>query len=468
MDLLSFDPHYAVWACVPCCYAIVPKAIRAHLRTYYRDDITPEQAREHVEACLARPARRPELVQRLVIPPLTPPIPYLRLYLDGIACCLCQAPSQPYVCRGATSMREHLKQSHQWQSGSKRSCPERAIAAAYASQYAAVTMAPVTPPPLLLSLSLSLSLSPPHTEATAAHPMTAAAASPVLPQQRCASEASPWLELTGWEKHLARTDLIAAVRLVDLPAERKLIVSSNIDAVLRVTPDPAAEAQLSLLLASLNRVVEQSRQSLDDKRVNVFDQHKVNSFLRHRTYSRPLLVRLQPSTYKTYKLSAALEEMLQAVQAIARAEARAEAGLASAGLSGGSSASGDDDSDEYRACLQFCITLLDHRLLGRIYDSVVLGFLAVLGIDEQGGCFLDASRYTSHLSAFVKIAQLLVAQRAVLAADCGETEFPAEALEEMQDRFMVYESRSPMSWVLKLRSYGKKIRESTTSLGFII
>ena len=253
----------------------------------------------------------------------------------------------------------------------------------------------------------------------------------------------------------------------------------------------------------------------------------MNSFLRHCTYSRPLLARLQASTYKTYKLvwkrllcfvyrmihrgeqpalqctltslqSAALEEMLQAVQAVVRAEARAKARAKAGPSSRGGSASvnsdndddNDNDDDEYRvggwggrepeadmgslyesldqACLQFCITLLDHRLLGRIYDSVVLSFLAVLGIDKQGSCFLDATRYTSHLSAFVKIAQLLVVQCAVLAADCGETEFPAEALEEMQDRFMVYESRSPMSWVLKLQLYGKKICKSTTSLGFII
>jgi hypothetical protein len=66
------------------------------------------------------------------------------------------------------------------------------------------------------------------------------------------------------------------------------------------------------------------------------------------------------------------------------------------------------------------------------------------------------------------MAQLLVLQRAVVAAECRETEFPSEALDEMQDRFTVLESRSPMSWVLKLRSYGKKVRESKTCLGSLI
>jgi hypothetical protein len=63
---------------------------------------------------------------------------------------------------------------------------------------------------------------------------------------------------------------------------------------------------------------------------------------------------------------------------------------------------------------------------------------------------------------------MLVLQRAVAAADGGETEYPAQMIEAMQDRFMVYGSRSPINWAQKLRVYGKKIRDSTTSLGYII
>ena len=38
----------------------------------------------------------------------------------------------------------------------------------------------------------------------------------------------------------------------------------------------------------------------------------------------------------------------------------------------------------------------------------------------------------------------------------------------MQDRFMVYGTRSPINWVQKLCTYGKKIQDTTTSLGHII
>ena len=108
--------------------------------------------------------------------------------------------------------------------------------------------------------------------------------------------------MTKWEKYLASKDLAAAARLIDLPEERRLLAASNVDESLGLSLDPTSEWQLSLLLASLDRLIELSRQSLDDERVNIFDEHKVNSFLRRRSHNRPLLSKLQASTYKTYKL----------------------------------------------------------------------------------------------------------------------------------------------------------------------
>jgi hypothetical protein len=49
----------------------------------------------------------------------------------------------------------------------------------------------------------------------------------------------------------------------------------------------------------------------------------------------------------------------------------------------------------------------------------------------------------------------------------GRIESPNEAVEKMQDRFLVFGSESPMNWVLNLRAYGAKVRDSTTSVGFV-
>lgn len=60
--------------------------------------------------------------------------------------------------------------------------------------------------------------------------------------------------------------------------------------------------------------------------------------------------------------------------------------------------------------------LLDHPLHGSIYNSVIIGFLAVLGINPKES-YHEATTYTPSLSAFVKLSQLLVVQRAMLAVD---------------------------------------------------
>ncbi|KFZ13107.1 hypothetical protein V501_03876 [Pseudogymnoascus sp. VKM F-4519 (FW-2642)] len=106
--------------------------------------------------------------------------------------------------------------------------------------------------------------------------------------------------------------------------------------------------------------------------------------------------------------------------------------------------------------------------MGDIFDSMVVGFLAVLGINTARDGFQEATTYTPHLSALIKIMQMLILQRAVAAVEDGETEYPAQMIDDMQDRFMAYGSRSPINWAQKLRVYRKKIRDSTTSLGYMV
>ena len=84
-----------------------------------------------------------------------------------------------------------------------------------------------------------------------------------------------------------------------------------------------------------------------------------------------------------------------------------------------------------RACLLLCIALLDHPLYGNIHGSVIVGFLAVLGINSQGA-YRETTTYTPSLSAFIKLSQLLVVQRAVLAVDEDEVDHPSDILDAMK------------------------------------
>lgn len=120
-----------------------------------------------------------------------------------------------------------------------------------------------------------------------------------------------------------------------------------------------------------------------------------------------------------------------------------------------------------RDCLHFCVSLLDHDLKASLFESSILGFLAVLGIDEVKGILKEAYHYTPMLSGFIKISQLLVIQYAINGAEAGLVAHPADLLDELRDRFMIHGTRSPFSWACRLRIYGKKVRDSTTCLGYI-
>jgi hypothetical protein len=52
--------------------------------------------------------------------------------------------------------------------------------------------------------------------------------------------------------------------------------------------------------------------------------------------------------------------------------------------------------------------LLDHDLKGDLFESVVIGFLAVLGIDVEKGILKELYHFTPALSGFIKVAQMLV------------------------------------------------------------
>jgi hypothetical protein len=79
-----------------------------------------------------------------------------------------------------------------------------------------------------------------------------------------------------------------------------------------------------------------------------------------------------------------------------------------------------------------------------VFESPVVVFLAVLGIDEKNaGTFCNAVAYSPVLTKFIKISQMLVIQRAVAAAKDGDVGYPADMLDDLRKHFLVQGSRSP-------------------------
>ena len=97
------------------------------------------------------------------------------------------------------------------------------------------------------------------------------------------TEVSPWLEMTRWPKYLHGHSFIEVARLAS-PANL------------------ATEPLLVEFLDSLDRVVKQAHASIQDDKVNVFNQARINSFIqRRRAFDRPLIIKLRDSTYQSYK-----------------------------------------------------------------------------------------------------------------------------------------------------------------------
>lgn len=90
-----------------------------------------------------------------------------------------------------------------------------------------------------------------------------------------------------------------------------------------------------------------------------------------------------------------------------------------------------------------------------------------MGIDPKDKTYKQPASYSSMLSGFIKLAQFFVALRAVVEMEEGHVDFASDRLIEMQDRFMVYGSRSPIEWALKLRAYCRVVRDTTTVYGSI-
>jgi hypothetical protein len=97
------------------------------------------------------------------------------------------------------------------------------------------------------------------------------------------TEVSPWLEMTRWPKYLKGYSFSEVAPLAS-PA------------------NPMSEPILVEFLDSLDRIVEEAHSSINNDKVNVFDQARINSFIqKRRAFDRPLLTKLRNSTYQKYK-----------------------------------------------------------------------------------------------------------------------------------------------------------------------
>ena len=136
--------------------------------------------------------------------------------------------------------------------------------------------------------------------------------------------------------------------------------------------------------------------------------------------------------------------------------------------------------------LTFCMALLNHPLGDSEYKNVIISGMAVLGMREDTG-WLEADEYTTKYSAVIKLARLMVVQEAYTqrrervqkhiqsgldVEKANEvTDSHYQLISAMVREFMTMaqgrRNPTPMQWLYKSRTYGFKIRYTTTAEGNI-
>jgi hypothetical protein len=117
--------------------------------------------------------------------------------------------------------------------------------------------------------------------------------------------------------------------------------------------------------------------------------------------------------------------------------------------------------------------LLDHRLDHDEYESSVISYFAVAGLeyvhsDGDGQYkFRDSAQYTPILSSFVKIAQMLTVQYCFEQEKNDKVESCQELLEQLHMQFLTVSSATLIDWILQLRLYSQEIVRRMTAEGCI-
>ena len=498
--LLRYNPQYRSWICTSCRQVVILANVVGHLATKHRRHPLArsgaQRAAIYVEAAKVQPWD-PVLEPFIPPPPDAPPIPGLTVH-DGYGCPEngCPESGCPFAARTPKSLQNHRRRQHPSAATRRRGKPraddrdrrelelwpvkcQRLYPNGLYSSFFVVTptadkqriqrsLAVSEADFVQAQVGLALLRSDGITEAEDG----------IAPCENDVTEVSPWLELTRWPEY------IRGHRFEDVASLARL-------------PDPVTEPLLAAVEQSVERLTRRAFDSISSHRINEFDQVRINSFARNRpgVWERPIQIKLRGSTYSRYRQSwvrllsfvyrtsrphrphrpqiqlrhrfttpqlAAIDELHRYAEQLLHTTAQAH--VDSTQPSAGARATGRLD----QACLDLSIALLDHEIRGDLFESPVVGFLAALGVDARNQTYHEPASYTGHLSALVKIAQMLVSQRAIDLADQGQVQHPGDALDEMRERFLLYGTRAPFSWIVRLRTYGKKIQNTSTSLGFLV
>jgi hypothetical protein len=310
----------------------------------------------------------------------------------------------------------------------------------------------------------------------------------VIKEAEEAREPNPWLRRVGWAAHLAGLDRTELRKWIEMPDHEE----PELEVLCKAFDWMIQGAQFT----TVQEVVSQAALfEANRKEANVEPQRPLDSWMDITTIQSYTRVWKQVLCYvlraededaekrPAYKLTGRQQIGVQAVRAIIQEfqEWQQDQPI------------DDEESDEeiefmgriQREILRLCIALLNHPLQDNEYQNAIISGLAIMGIRDDDG-WIDAEDYTPKYSAIIKLARLMVVQEGYeqrqeaikrlqergLSADDASEEAHSyfHFIRRLTHQFMTMSSGqepTPMQWIFKARSYGFKIRYTTTADGCI-
>jgi RecQ family ATP-dependent DNA helicase len=520
MEYFTHLPDFQVIICKECQHAVLPSHIDAHFVAKPQHGLEKDERRRIAEeiAEVDGLIGNEETLRRCEFPfppPTSKPITVLAEPMKGYIQCTFETAGKvcQYICGTIRRMQEHCREEHEWKNKNKGGRPkkrssknqevpwrtgvhcQRFFIQGPKSGYFEVGKAEATPQaneqPGIASRTDQFKAA--KRELEEALRKAEAEERRVIKEAEEAREPNPWLRRVGWAAHLAGLDRTELRRWIEMPDEEE----PDLEILCKAFDWMIQDAQYT----TVQEVVSQAALfEANRKDANVEPQKPFDSWMDITTIQSYTRVWKQVLCYvfraededvqkrPAYKLRGRQQIAVQEVRAIIQEfqEWKQDQPI--------EDADEDDESDEeiefigriQREILRLCIELLNHPLQDNEYQNVIISALALMGMRDDDG-WLDAEDYTPKYSAIIKLARLMVVQEGY--------ERREEAIRQLQERgstvdeakeearsyfhfvrqlthqFMTISHNgrdpSPMEWIFKARSYGFKIRYTTTADGCI-
>ena len=509
-------PEPGIIVCSECKHGVLPGHVDAHLKDEEKHKIVIEDRERIVEEIRAIEGLITDRAKlnRLVFPSVSPPpIPVLQEpRKDGMKCQLRDQNERPcqYISCQIRKIQEHCRVVHGWENPQKKGRPEagREVEVPWkngvhcqhffvrgpGAQYFEVAQVDSGPRSSIRSGDVGFENAKQELEQALKRAEEEERRQITEPEE--AKEPSGWLRRVGWAAHLEgldRKELRELVAPVDDDEPDLQVLCKAFDWLIQDSQYHAVRE-----VVGLEALFEANKKEVNKETQMPFESWMdITTIKRYTEVCKSVMLFMfraeedEPDKRPPYELTErqqmAIEDVRASIREFLQWKKDQEPG--SDGEEGGEHES-DDEIDLMsriqRKILRLWMALLNQPLQDHEYKSVLISGLAVLGIREDDG-WLDAEDYTPKYSAVIKMARLMVIQeayerrqeavekyrkRGLSAAEVGKKVLSHyHVIKGLVSAFMTmaHDGRdpTPMQWLYRSRSYGFKIRYTTTAEGKI-